>query len=119
MYDASATDIDVTITRETPPHTDVALDAAQSTVIAARDADEGNATDAVASDVIQPRPERRRSGPRIANTKDVLIPLLRGDVQFPQDSAPARGDDMAPARGIALGLLISAGFWLAMFFVLR
>ena len=30
-----------------------------------------------------------------------------------------RGDDMAPANGIVMGLLISGVFWLVIFFVLR
>ncbi len=118
MNDASATGIVATVTPEKPPHTSGTLDAVQSSAITLREADEGTGT-AVTSDVIQPRPERRRPGPRIANTNEPLIPLLRGDRESPQDCAAMRGDDMAPANGIVMGLLISGVFWLVILFILR
>jgi len=118
MYDASADTIGATITREKPSPSTVTLDAARSDAIALWEAYEGNRI-AVTSDAIQPRPERRRPGRRIANTNEALIPLLRANRHLLQDSEAALQDDMAPANGILAGLLISGVFWLAIFFLLR
>lgn len=64
--------------------------------------------------------ERRRPGRR-NDVHPALIPLLRGQVLPPPGPdllwAPRRpgqfkeGDDLGPARGIGLGVLISLAFW--------
>jgi hypothetical protein len=54
--------------------------------------------------------ERRRPG-RIANVSPALIPLLRGSNAPPPDTEESLENDMAPARGIVFGALISVLFW--------
>ena len=54
--------------------------------------------------------ERRRSG-RIARVSPALIPLLRGSNGPSPVSEESQEKDMAPARGIVFGVLISGLFW--------
>jgi hypothetical protein len=54
--------------------------------------------------------ERRRPG-RLPAVSPTLIPLLRGETE-PQPDANERWDrDLAPATGIAVGLVISGAMW--------
>ena len=55
------------------------------------------------------RSERRRPG-RIADVSPNLIPLLRGS-DIPPDPGESPDNAMAPARGIAFGVVISVLFW--------
>ncbi len=72
--------------------------------------------------------DRRRPG-RL-NVSPTLVPLLRGDIPDPRNGIAAlprpdqdlvwdKDDALAPARGIALGLLISIPLWVAIYAVGR
>jgi hypothetical protein len=61
------------------------------------------------------KPERRRPG-RNPDVSPALLPLLRGDAPLPLPDQPGR-DDMRPARGIMIGVLISLLFWALMLWV--
>jgi hypothetical protein len=58
--------------------------------------------------------ERRRPG-RPAQVSPELVPLLRGEiaVELEIDFPPEEQDQLGSARGIALGILISAALWVA------
>ena len=70
----------------------------------------------VRSPASHPRLERRRIG-REAEASPHLIPLLRGEAPASIGYDADRQDDLAPAKGIALGVVISAVFWLVLFLI--
>ena len=56
------------------------------------------------------RVERRRPG-RVENVSPALIPLLRGETHPPSDDEVLRKDDLAPAAGIAVSVVLSGLVW--------
>ena len=62
--------------------------------------------------------ERRRPG-RIANVNPALIPLLRGEAWLlPDREEPQVFDDARAPTGIAVSVLISGMFWLAVSWII-
>jgi hypothetical protein len=61
-------------------------------------------------DALPLRQERRRAG-RMANVSRALIPLLRDEGQPTCDDEVLRDHDLAPATGIAVGVVLSGLIW--------
>ncbi len=62
--------------------------------------------------------ERRRPG-RIAKVNPALIPLLRGEAgSLPDREDHQDSDEVRAPTGIAVSMLISGMFWLAVFWII-
>jgi hypothetical protein len=61
-------------------------------------------------DALPQSPERRRTG-RIAIASPALIPLLRGIGRLPCSCEVRRDRNLAPAIGIAVGVVVSGPIW--------
>ncbi len=62
--------------------------------------------------------ERRRPG-RIENPPAALIPLLRQLSDVKESSLPLDDDNLRPAKGIAVAVLLASLFWVPLFLILR
>jgi hypothetical protein len=58
-------------------------------------------------------PDRRRPG-RVQYTNRALVGLLRIPVGLKSTQTEDRRDDLAPAKGIMIGLLVAIPFWAAL-----
>lgn len=62
-------------------------------------------------------PERRRPG-RVENVNPALIPLLREETVRDDAVLERAGDDLDPARGIGVGIVLGVLLWAALAFAL-